>query len=77
MINLRFADWIKQVIGERAFIDLKETDAYRTAMKDFDERLKPGFRSRTDEDVYLNFPKARLADNPDRGLESDTITVSG
>jgi hypothetical protein len=77
MLNLRFEQWVKDVVGERAFFDLKETDAFRLAMKQFDESIKPGFRSRDDDDQYVNFPMANLADYPAKGLKSNCITMTG
>ena len=77
MLNKRFEEWVKTVVGERAYLDLKEQDSYRLAMKTFDENIKPGFRSRDDEDQYVNFPKANLKDDPAKGLQSNTITVPG
>ena len=77
MLNKRFEEWIKTVVGERAYLDLREQDSYRLAMRTFDENIKPGFRSRDDEEQYVTFPKANLADNPSRGLQSNTVTVTG
>lgn len=77
MINRRFEQWIKDSVGDRAFIDLRETNGYRLAMKQFDEVIKPGFRSRDDEEQYVNFPKAGLKDKPSRGVSANTITLTG
>ena len=77
MLNKRFEEWVKNVVGERAYLDLREQDSYRIAMKTFDENIKPGFCSRDDEEQYVTFPKACLKDDPDKGLQSDTITVNG
>lgn len=77
MLNRRFEEWVKDIVGERAYLELREQDPYRRAMKTFDENIKPGFRSRDDEDQYVTFPKANLKDDPAKGLKSDTITVTG
>jgi hypothetical protein len=66
MLNLRFEQWVKDIVGEKAFLDLRETDSFRLAMKTFDENIKPGFRSRDDEEQYVNFPKANLLTIPTR-----------
>jgi hypothetical protein len=76
MINRRFEEFIKSTVGERTHLDLKETDAWRRAIKTFDEQVKPGFRGREDEDQYINFPMANICDAPDRGVKANTITVS-
>ncbi len=77
MLNKRFEEWVKTVVGERTYLDLQEQDCYRLAMKTFDENIKPGYRSRDDEEQYVNFPKACLKDDISKGLQSDTVTVTG
>ncbi|KAL9114873.1 MAG: hypothetical protein Q9227_001116 [Pyrenula ochraceoflavens] len=76
MLNKRFEEWVKTVVGDRAYLDLKEKDSYRLAMRTFDENIKPSFHSKDDEDQYITFPKAKLKDDPSSGLQSDTITVT-
>ena len=77
MLNKRFEQWVKDVVGERAFFELKETNGYRLAMKQFDEIIKPSFRSRDDEDQFINFPMANLQDNSAKGIKSNSITLTG
>ncbi|EXJ81389.1 hypothetical protein A1O3_07680 [Capronia epimyces CBS 606.96] len=77
MLNKRFEEWIKDVVGERAYLDLKEKDAYRRGMRHFDETIKPGFQSAEDEDQYVSFPRAKLEDNEAKGLINDTLVVTG
>jgi hypothetical protein len=77
MINKRFEQWIKDSVGERAFLDLKETNGYRLAMKQFDEVIKPGFRSEKDEEQYISFPMASIPDNVAKGIKSNHITMTG
>jgi len=76
MINKRFENWVKDMVGERAFFDLKETDAYRRAMKDFDENIKPAFRGKDDESQYVNFPMAKIKDNSSKGIKGNTLTLT-
>lgn len=75
MINKRFENWIRDMVGERLYIDLRETDAYRRAMKDFDENIKPEFRGVNDEPAFVNFPMANIPDNPARGIKGNTLTL--
>ena len=77
MLNKRFEEWVKNSVGERAYIELRETNGYRLAMKQFDESIKPAFRSRDDEDQYINFPMANLKDNPSKRIKSNCITLTG
>ena len=75
MINRRFEDHIRNVVGEEAFARLRQTRAYAGAMKHFDEIIKPSFHTSEDDEQYVNFPKAGLADRPNLGLTKDTITI--
>lgn len=77
MLNRRFEDWIKSIVGENSYLTLRETDAYRRAMISFDDVIKPGFHSRDDKHEYITFPTAKLKDKPAQGLVSDTLTVTG
>ena len=77
MLNKRFEEWVKNIVGERAYIELRETNGYRLAMKQFDESIKPAFRSRDDEDQYINFPMANLKDDPSKKIKSNCITLTG
>ena len=77
MINKRFEQWVKDMVGERAFLDLRETNGYRFAMKHFDVVIKPSFRSKDDEEQYINFPMAKINDNPEKGIKMNTLTLSG
>ena len=77
MLNKRFEQWIKDIVGENSFLKLKKTNGYRLAMKQFDEKIKPSFKSKDYEDQYINFPMAGLKDNTARGVMSNCITVKG
>lgn len=77
IINKRFELWIRDVVGDRAFLDLRGTNGYRLAMKSFDEVIKPGFKSESDEDQYINFPMAKIRDNSSKGIRANTLTLTG
>ena len=75
MLNRRFEDHIKSVVGEKEYIRIRDTSAYTRAMKHFDETIKPGFHISEDNEQYVNFPKAGLKDQREKGLSKDTITI--
>lgn len=77
LINGLFEDWVKDTVGERAFLDLRETNGFRLGMKDFDEKVKPAFQSRDDGEVYVNFPMADIPDNPSKGIKANALTLTG
>lgn len=76
MLNRRFEQWIKDVVGERAFLDLRETNGFRLAMKQFEESIKPGFQGVEDEDQFVNFPMANLKDDKAKGVKANSIALA-
>jgi len=77
MINKRFENWVKDTIGERQYLNLKESakDAYSSAMQDFDENIKPAFRGPEDRERYVNFPMANITDDPAKKIKGNTLTL--
>ncbi|OAL28843.1 hypothetical protein AYO20_09323 [Fonsecaea nubica] len=76
VINQLLEQEIRQVVGDKAFVSLKKTEAYRSALKEFDVAIKVGFGGRDDKNKYLSFPRAKLKDNPGKGLVRDSMTLS-
>ena len=75
MLNRRFEDYIKSIVGEDEFVRLRETGAYARAMKNFDDHIKQEFYHCEDDEQYVNFPRAGLKDRPEKGLLHNTITI--
>lgn len=75
MLNRRFEDYVKNVVGEKEFVRLREKSCYALGMKHFDQHVKTGFHTSDLDEQYINFPKAGLKDRVDLGLSKDTITV--
>ena len=75
MLNRRFEDHVKNVVGEKEFIRLREQSCYALGMKHFDQHVKTGFHTSDLDEQYINFPKAGLKARPDLGLFKDTITI--
>ncbi|KIX03793.1 uncharacterized protein Z518_07346 [Rhinocladiella mackenziei CBS 650.93] len=77
MINEQFEAEIRKVVRDSQYFKLKDTGAYRLALKDFDSVIKPGFRGKNDPVKYVSFPMADLKDNPSEGLIKNAMTLSG
>ena len=75
MLNRRFEDHIKNVVGEKQFVRLREKKCYAFGMRHFDQHVKVGFHTSELDEQYITFPKAQLQDRPGMGLAKDTITV--
>jgi hypothetical protein len=77
MLNKRFEQWIQEMVGDVAYIELKKTDGYRAAMQHFDLTIKPAFRSKQDPDRWVSFPTAKLKDDASKGIVKNSITLKG
>jgi len=76
MLNKRFEEHIKDIVGEDQFVKLRKTKGFRLAMKQFDETIKTAFMS-PEEDYYVNFPMANLADDKIHGISSNCYNLKG
>jgi hypothetical protein len=77
MLNKRFDQFVRDIVGEKQYSTLKETNGYRHAMEQFDSTIKTGFRSIGDKDCYTNFPLANLKDDPDNYIRAKCLTLTG
>lgn len=77
MLNRSFEELIRQTVGEEAFVALKKTEGYRSALRDFDVAHKLSFRGPRDSDRYVSFPMANLKDNKAKGLVKNCMTLTG
>ncbi|KAF5554730.1 Hsp70 family heat shock protein [Fusarium napiforme] len=76
-LNKRFAEAVKDLIGEEEWLCLKHTTAWAKAEHQFDQEVKTAFAGDLDEEYIVNFPGAHLPDNEDEGLRRDTWFMSG
>jgi hypothetical protein len=77
MLNERFENYIKNIVGEDQFVALRKTKGYSHAMEQFDKSIKPAFRATGDEEYFVNFPMASLQDDPDNNLQSNCLNLKG
>jgi hypothetical protein len=77
MLNKRFDQFVRDIVGEEQYFTLRNTNGYRLAMKQFDSTIKTGFRTVDDEDCYINFPLANLRDDPDNHIRANCLTLTG
>lgn len=76
-LNKRFADAVKNLVGEEEFFALKKKKAFFLADRQFDNEIKIRFRGKPSEEYFVNFPMADLEDNPEDHLESNTWRMTG
>ena len=76
MLNKRFEQFVKDIVGDEDFLALRTSKGFRHAMKEFDERVKTSYMG-DDEEYIVNFPLSNLKDNPQHKISANTITLKG
>ncbi|KAM0479445.1 hypothetical protein ACHAPX_004658 [Trichoderma viride] len=81
-LNKRFECAVKNLVGEGQWNALRSSKGFQLASSLFEKEIKKGFKGDPDDDCfddddefYVNFYPAKLTDNPDRGLESNTWSM--
>lgn len=75
MLNKRFEEFIKNIIGEEAFFALEKTPGYVDAIDRFDSVIKPSFMDDPNQQWFVTFPMAKLEDDPENNLVGDCLTL--
>ncbi|KAL9577736.1 MAG: hypothetical protein Q9212_006176 [Teloschistes hypoglaucus] len=76
-LNKRFAQAVKNMVGEDEYYHLRKTKGFEEAMNQFDKNIKTAFRGDPDEDYYVNFPMANLPDDPASRLVANCWNMKG
>ncbi|KAH7175320.1 hypothetical protein EDB81DRAFT_769600 [Dactylonectria macrodidyma] len=76
-LNKRFAEAVERLVGEDQWYELKRSKAFFLANKLFDREIKKSFTGNPDEEYFVNFPTAKLKDDPESGLEDNTWRMTG
>lgn len=77
MLNDKFAELVKEVVGEEQWITLKETPGWVKAAIEWDRVIKPGFRGNLKEEHFIMFPQANLEDDEEVRLKDNCWTMTG
>ena len=76
IVNKRFREFVKDIVGEETFFALRKTKAFAMAMKQFDQEVKPNFLAKPDKSWHVNFPMAKLPDDPANKLEANCLELT-
>jgi hypothetical protein len=76
-LNQRFAEAVKNLVGDDQWYSLQKSVGFHLAEKGFDREVKKAFRGNGTEEYFINFPMATLEDDFDNGLESSCWRMSG
>ncbi|KAM0517770.1 hypothetical protein ACHAPE_004746 [Trichoderma viride] len=80
-LNKRFESAVKELVGDKQWSALHSSKGFQLASSLFEKEIKKAFKGNSDDDCfddeefYVNFYPARLVDDPNRGLESNTWTM--
>ncbi|KAL8887793.1 MAG: hypothetical protein Q9215_004678 [Flavoplaca cf. flavocitrina] len=76
-LNKRFAQAVKNIVGEDQYFHLRKETGFEQAMNQFDKNIKTAFRGDLDEDYYVNFPMANLIDDHAYRLMANCWNMKG
>ncbi|KAH7304629.1 putative heat shock 70 kDa protein 12A [Rhexocercosporidium sp. MPI-PUGE-AT-0058] len=83
IVNKRFEEFVKDIVGEETFFVLRKTEAFAKAMREFDQEVKPNFRAVPDKTWHLVAEQVdkvrvkRLTDNHPKGPDIKAIFLVG
>lgn len=76
-LNKRFEQAVRDVIGEDQYQYLRQTKGFEEAKLQFDKSIKISFRGGADEEYFVNFPMARLQDDPESNIQANCWNMKG
>lgn len=75
-LNKRFEQAVKELVGDEVFLKLSKTKGFERAVLQFDKTIKPAFCGHSNQEYYVNFPLAELADDKTNNLVSNTWVMT-
>lgn len=77
VLNKRFEETVRNVVGDEQFADLKKGVGWAKALNEFDKVIKTAFTGDINEVHYVTFPKADLDDDPAEHLITNCWEMTG
>lgn len=75
ILNKRFEEAVKNIVGDEEFIDLKKTEGFADAVKQFDREVKPAFCGDKDQAWNVNFTMGNLEDDPTNNIQANCLRL--
>jgi len=75
ILNKRFEEAVKNIVGEEEFLELKKTEGFAEAVKTFDREVKPAFCGDKDQTWNVSFPMATLQDDPANNIMANCLRL--
>ena len=76
-LNKLFEQSVKELVGEDQYYHLRKTTGFAQATQQFDRSIKTAFRGSAEEDYFVNFPMAKLKNDPVNNLEANCWNIKG
>lgn len=76
-LNELFEEAVQRLVGEDQFESLKGTIGWAKALNEFDKTIKIGFNGDVTDIHFVNFPMARLKDDPAENLYGSCWEMTG
>lgn len=75
ILNKRFEDAVKNIVGDEEFLDLKKTEGFADAVKQFDREVKPAFCGDRDQAWNVNFTMGNIQDDPSNNIQANCLRL--
>jgi hypothetical protein len=66
---------VKNIVGEINYLELKNTEGYADAVKQFDREVKPAFIGDPDQSWNINFTMTNLVDDPGNNVMRNCLRL--
>ena len=77
VLNQRFEDCLKNLLGDEIFIDLKKKPGFTHTIEYFDRHVKTAFSGGEEEEYPVKFSRAKIPDEAENGIESNCWMMKG
>ncbi len=75
ILNKRFEEAVKNLVGDEEFLELKKTEGFADAVKQFDREVKPAFCGDKDQAWNVNFTMGNLQDDPASNIQANCLRL--
>ncbi|KAF2970535.1 hypothetical protein GQX73_g3058 [Xylaria multiplex] len=76
-LNKRFAELVRNVVGDEQWVGLKKGFGWSKVANEFDKAIKRSFNGNLDEEHYITFPQFTLKDDPDEKVSGNYWVMTG
>jgi hypothetical protein len=75
ILNKRFEEAMKNIVGDEEFFELKKTEGFADAVQQFDKEVKPAFCGDMSQAWNVNFTMGNLRNDPSNNIQGNCLRV--